>query len=173
MKHDELHGNLIPEFKNVSLFIFSPTSAFRKQCIALSYDKRFSNFIIACILINCIFLAAVNPVCQTYASLEEIQEKCTAAEYDMIIAAGVAGWVFSIIFTIEAIIKTIAMGFFFGSKDCYLKDGWNWLDFSVVIIAWVAKLPGVASVVAVGVVAGHGLTFARRNRCLCNPRTNL
>ena len=148
MKHDELHGNLIPEFKNVSLFIFSPTSAFRKQCIALSYDKRFSNFIIACILINCIFLAAVNPVCQTYASLEEIQEKCTAAEYDMIIAADVAGWVFSIIFTIEAIIKTIAMGFFFGSKDCYLKDGWNWLDFSVVIIAWVAKLPGVSNLSA-------------------------
>ena len=75
----------------MSLFIFSPTNAFRKQCIALSYDKRFSNFIIACILINCIFLAAVNPVCQTYASLDEIQEKCTAAEYDMIIAADVAG----------------------------------------------------------------------------------
>ena len=128
-----MHGNVIPDFKNKSLGCISPTNSLRKLCIGISYDKKFNYFIIGCIVVNCIFLAAVNPVCQQYGTMEEIKNKCTPGEYDMIIAADVAGWIFSVIFTIEACIKIIAMGFYFGSPNCYLKDGWNWLDFSVVI----------------------------------------
>ena len=86
---------------------------------------------------NRIFLAAVNPICQL--ELWRIKEKCKPGEYDMIIAADVAGWIFSVIFTIEACIKIIAMGFYWVAQ-LLLEDGWNWLDFSVVIIAWIAKL---------------------------------
>ena len=39
---------------------------------------------------------------------------------------------FSIIYTIEAILKIIALGFFVHKKS-YLRDPWNLIDFFVVI----------------------------------------
>jgi len=48
--------------------------------------------------------------------------------------------VFTVAFTIEAIIKISAMGFIFGSR-CYLRDAWNWLDFMVVLTSLAQKLP--------------------------------
>lgn len=50
--------------------------------------------------------------------------------------------VISILFCIEASIKIIVMGFYIGEKT-YLKDGWNVLDFSMVIIqivTWILAL---------------------------------
>jgi voltage-dependent calcium channel L type alpha-1C/voltage-dependent calcium channel L type alpha-1D len=43
------------------------------------------------------------------------------------------GVIFTLIFTMEAILRIIAMGFF-KHKNSYLKDPWNWLDFTVVCI---------------------------------------
>jgi hypothetical protein len=39
--------------------------------------------------------------------------------------------IFTVIFVIEFIIKTIAMGFIV-HRNSYLRDPWNWLDFIVV-----------------------------------------
>lgn len=39
--------------------------------------------------------------------------------------------IFTMIFTLECIIKIIAMGFVV-HRNSYLRDGWNWLDFIVV-----------------------------------------
>jgi len=39
---------------------------------------------------------------------------------------------FTVSFTIEAIIKIMALGLIFG-KTSYLRDAWNWLDFIVVV----------------------------------------
>ena len=47
---------------------------------------------------------------------------------------------FTSIFTLEAVLKIIAMGFIFES-GCYLRDPWNWLDFSVVITGLLSTLP--------------------------------
>ena len=41
---------------------------------------------------------------------------------------------FSVLFTIEAIIKIIALGFIFGKKT-YLRDAWNVIDFFIVVTA--------------------------------------
>ena len=41
---------------------------------------------------------------------------------------------FTIVFLIEALLKILAMGFFF-PYDAYLSDGWNKLDFVVVIVS--------------------------------------
>lgn len=38
---------------------------------------------------------------------------------------------FTIVFTIECLLKIIAMGFI-AEPGCYLRDAWNWLDFIVV-----------------------------------------
>ena len=50
------------------------------------------------------------------------------------------GKVFSLIFTIEAIIKIIAMGFIVHKKS-YIRDPWNILDFLVVVIGLIEFMP--------------------------------
>jgi hypothetical protein len=53
-----------------------------------------------------------------------------------------AGFIFTIIFTIECVLKISAMGFIIHHK-AYLRDGWNWIDFIVVITGLIEKIPGV------------------------------
>lgn len=52
-----------------------------------------------------------------------------------------SGIVFTIVFSIEALFKIIAMGFIL-HKNSYLKDAWNWLDFTVVCIG-VIEVTGI------------------------------
>ena len=40
--------------------------------------------------------------------------------------------VFTVFFTFEASVKIMSKGLIL-SNSCYLRDGWNWLDFTVVI----------------------------------------
>jgi hypothetical protein len=47
-------------------------------------------------------------------------------------------YVFTIIYTIEALIKCIARGFIL-KKFTFLRDPWNWLDFIVITLAYVFK----------------------------------
>ena len=42
---------------------------------------------------------------------------------------------------IECVVKIFAQGFFFGKK-AYLKDFWNWLDFSVVVSSFLEAALG-------------------------------
>lgn len=46
--------------------------------------------------------------------------------------SAVASPIFTVLFTLECVIKVIAMGFVL-DKGSYLRDAWNWLDFVVVI----------------------------------------
>lgn len=46
------------------------------------------------------------------------------------------GFVIQIFFTIEALLKIIAMGLY-DHKNAYLKDGWNVMDFVVVVMSWI------------------------------------
>lgn len=50
------------------------------------------------------------------------------------------GLIFSIVFTIEAFIKIVSMGFVV-HKNSYLRDYWNWLDFLVVCIGFIELFP--------------------------------
>jgi len=45
-------------------------------------------------------------------------------------------YVFVVIFTLEAIMKVVAYGFVF-HPGAYLRNGWNVLDFVIVIIGYV------------------------------------
>ncbi|KRX08462.1 hypothetical protein PPERSA_12943 [Pseudocohnilembus persalinus] len=56
--------------------------------------------------------------------------------------------IFSIIFLLEFIIKSIGMGFFFG-QGTYLKDGWNMLDFVVVCSSIISFFPDTVNLSAV------------------------
>ena len=54
--------------------------------------------------------------------------------------------IFSLVFTLEAVIKIIALGFAFGKKT-YLKDPWNVIDFVIVITALLEFFQGFIGVV--------------------------
>ena len=66
----------------------------------------------------------------------------------------VAEIVFLVFFSLEMIMKIIAWGFFL-DKRSYLRDGWNWLDF-VVVVSAIVQLTGL----------GGGLSFLRLFRIL-------
>lgn len=51
----------------------------------------------------------------------------------------------TILFTIECVLKVISMGFFIG-PGAYLHNGWNWIDFIVVITSLLQSLPGMPNV---------------------------
>ena len=40
------------------------------------------------------------------------------------------------LYTVEMILKIVGLGFFFGSKNAYLRDLWNVLDFTIVMSAY-------------------------------------
>ena len=44
-------------------------------------------------------------------------------------------YVFTIIYTIEALTKCVARGFIL-EKHTFLRDPWNWLDFIVITLAY-------------------------------------
>uniref|UniRef100_A0A2A4K344 Ion transport domain-containing protein n=1 Tax=Heliothis virescens TaxID=7102 RepID=A0A2A4K344_HELVI len=89
-----------------SLFWYSPWSPVRRACVYLSTNQYFDYFVMATILLNCVFLA--------------MSETIEEAEY-----------IFLAIYTAEMIIKCIAKGFIL-NKYTYLRNPWNWLDFVVI-----------------------------------------
>jgi len=84
----------------------------------------FDNLILLAILANCIFMA-LDPV----DWLDQVEVY------------------FLTLFTLEMSLKVVALGFAF-HKGSYLRDLWNWLDFTVVMTGWVSiimlTLPGSA-----------------------------
>lgn len=48
-------------------------------------------------------------------------------------------------FTIEFLLKVIGMGFFL-DEGSYLRDAWNWLDFTVVVSSLLTEIPQMKSV---------------------------
>jgi Ion transport protein len=46
--------------------------------------------------------------------------------------------VFSSIFAFEAFAKIVANGFIFCGKDSYLRNGWNFIDFIIVVLSIVS-----------------------------------
>ena len=68
----------------------------------------------------------------------------------------------------EFIIKIIAMGFFIGKKT-YLSDGWNWLDFFVVITTFLDQILNLQSVNGVENNGGTGKLKALRAFRLLRP----
>ena len=51
---------------------------------------------------------------------------------------------FTLLFTIELILKIISFGFVL-DKNSFLRDPWNWIDFFVVITGLISLIPGIYS----------------------------
>ena len=96
--------------------------------------RYFDYFIIAIIALNSICLAI-----RDYSDPNSLTEKNQILDAMDI--------VFTVIYTCECTLKIIGMGFFM-SKNSYLRDNWNILDFAVVIIGLISILPNIPSLKA-------------------------
>uniref|UniRef100_A0A3B4CPK8 Sodium channel protein n=1 Tax=Pygocentrus nattereri TaxID=42514 RepID=A0A3B4CPK8_PYGNA len=103
-----------------ALYILSPFNPLRRAAIKVLV------FVIMCtILTNCAFMTLSNP-----------PEWAKNVEYT-----------FTGIYTFESVIKILARGFCVGNFT-FLRDPWNWLDFSVIVMAYVTEFVDLGNVSA-------------------------
>ena len=101
-----------------SLFIFSGDNCLRKLCHNIIKRKSFDNGILVLILISTILLTLENP-------LDDPKDVKITVLYYLDV-------VFTSLFVMEFVLKTLANGFLFNGKDSYLRNAWNILDFIIV-----------------------------------------
>ncbi|CAF1292767.1 unnamed protein product [Rotaria sordida] len=99
---------------------------FRRLAIRILTHSLFSTLVMLTILTNCVFM--------TLKNVPEMNE-----------------YVFTVVYTLEALIKCIARGFIL-QKYTFLRDPWNWLDFIVlfslhIALKTVAVVPGLKTIV--------------------------
>ena len=91
----------------------NPSQLFRKLCHTIAENPRFEVFIMTCIILNTIVLA------MNYYGISP-QE---------VLVLETLGFIFGIIYTIEAAIKIVAY------KKQYFAEPWNRFDFTIVCIS--------------------------------------
>jgi hypothetical protein len=89
--------------------------------------KWFDNFILALIGISSIALAFENPLNDPEGTTAQVLR--------------VMDIVTTTLFTMEVIIKVIAVGFIVNGKTSYIRETWNILDFIIVIISIISLFP--------------------------------
>ncbi|KAF6313456.1 sodium voltage-gated channel alpha subunit 5 [Rhinolophus ferrumequinum] len=100
-----------------ALYVLSPFHPVRRAAVKIlvhSYPLRM--FIMCTILTNCVFMAQHDPPPWT-----------KYVEYT-----------FTAIYTFESLVKILARGFCLHAFT-FLRDPWNWLDFSVIVMAYVSE----------------------------------
>ncbi|XP_051282255.1 sodium channel protein type 4 subunit alpha B-like isoform X2 [Dicentrarchus labrax] len=119
-------GKVIFRFSATSaLYIFSPFHFIRSIAIKVLVHSLFSLFIMCTILTNCFFMAMSDPAPWT-----------KYLEYT-----------FTAIYTFESAIKIFARGFCI-VPFTFLRDPWNWLDFTVIVMAYVTEFVDLGNVSA-------------------------
>ncbi|XP_053170800.1 sodium channel, voltage-gated, type I like, alpha b isoform X11 [Scomber japonicus] len=108
-----------------ALYILSPFNPLRRVAIRVLVHSMFSMLIMFTILTNCAFMTLSNP-----------PEWAKNVEYT-----------FTGIYTFESLIKILARGFCVG-KFTFLRDPWNWLDFSVILMAYITEFVNLGNVSA-------------------------
>ncbi|KAG9477265.1 hypothetical protein GDO78_002582 [Eleutherodactylus coqui] len=118
-------GKAISRFSATSaLYLLTPFNPIRKAAIKILITL-FNMFIMCTILTNCVFMTMSNP-----------PEWTKNVEYT-----------FTGIYTLESLIKILARGFCL-DKFTFLRDPWNWLDFTVILLAYVTEFVHLGNVSA-------------------------
>ncbi|XP_075000352.1 sodium channel protein type 5 subunit alpha isoform X3 [Calonectris borealis] len=107
------------------LYILSPFHPIRRAAIKILVHSLFSMFIMCTILTNCVFMAqSETPSWNKYVE-----------------------YTFTGIYTFESLIKILARGFCM-TEFTFLRDPWNWLDFSVIVMAYITEFVDLGNVSA-------------------------
>ena len=102
-------------------------TTYRQRTANLVSSSYFDAFILVAIILNSILIAcvdyrAVDDNYQPSIVTSTLFEKCEV--------------VFTVVFATECLLKVIAYGFMKG-RHAYIRDGWNVLDFIIVVIRYV------------------------------------
>ncbi|XP_078519331.1 sodium channel protein type 5 subunit alpha-like isoform X2 [Lissotriton helveticus] len=108
-----------------ALYIISPFHPVRRVSIKILVHALFSIFIMCTILTNCVFMA-----------MSDTAPWTKYVEYT-----------FTGIYTFESLIKILARGFCL-KQFTFLRDPWNWLDFSVIVMAYATEFVDLGNVSA-------------------------
>ncbi|XP_046903387.1 sodium channel, voltage-gated, type I-like, alpha [Hypomesus transpacificus] len=108
-----------------ALYFLSPFNLIRRISIKILVHSLFSMIIMLTILTNCGFMALSQP-----------PDWAKNVEYT-----------FTGIYTFESLVKILARGFCVG-KFTFLRDPWNWLDFCVIVMAYVTEFVDLGNVSA-------------------------
>ncbi|NWR04443.1 SCN5A protein, partial [Paradoxornis webbianus] len=111
-----------------ALWIFSPFHPIRRRAIKILVHSLFTWFIMCTIITNCVFMAL------TESSKSSSSSWNTYVEFT-----------FTGIYTFESLIKILATGFCL-NEFTFLRDPWNWLDFTVIVMAYVGAFSSLGSV---------------------------
>lgn len=114
-----------PDKEPCVLFCLTTKNPFRKFCIDIVEWKPFEYLILLTIFANCVALAAFTPF--PNGDSNNVNGILENIEY-----------IFLVIFTVECIMKIVAYGFLM-HQGAYLRNAWNLLDFTIVVIG----LPGM------------------------------
>ncbi|XP_063157964.1 sodium channel protein type 5 subunit alpha-like [Candoia aspera] len=115
-----------------ALYIFSPFHRIRRMAIKVLVHSLFTLFIMLTILTNCVFMALSD-------SSQTNRKETPSSKY--------VEYTFTGIYTFECLIKILAKGFCL-NEFTFLRDPWNWLDFSVIGIAYVGAFIELGNVSA-------------------------
>ena len=103
----------------------------RRACIQAVESRWFANTTMAFIILNSLSMGLAD-----YSKVDpETMELATEGSYRNQVNSGILEPVFIAVFSIECVIKVIAMGFVWG-KDSYLRDPWNRLGACAGRPAW-------------------------------------
>uniref|UniRef100_A0A3B3YAC0 Voltage-dependent L-type calcium channel subunit alpha n=1 Tax=Poecilia mexicana TaxID=48701 RepID=A0A3B3YAC0_9TELE len=109
-----------------ALFCLTLNNPIRRACISLVEWKPFDIFILLSIFANCVALAI-------YIPFPGDDSNSTNQELRWGTDAETVEYAFLIIFTIETFLKIIAYGLVM-HQNSYVRNGWNMLDFVIVIV---------------------------------------
>ncbi|CAG4985172.1 unnamed protein product [Colias eurytheme] len=115
-----------PERPKRALFCLTLKNPLRKLCIDIVEWKPFEWMILTTIFANCIALAVYTP----YPSGDSNYTNWVLEKIE---------YIFLVIFTGECVMKIIAYGFVM-HPGSYLRNGWNLLDFTIVVIGMVSTV---------------------------------
>ncbi|XP_006733498.1 sodium channel protein type 5 subunit alpha-like [Leptonychotes weddellii] len=108
-----------------ALYVLSPFHPVRRAAVKILVHSLFSMLIMCTILTNCVFMAQHDPPPWT-----------KYVEYT-----------FTAIYTFESLVKILARGFCLHAFT-FLRDPWNWLDFSVIVMAYTTEFVDLGNVSA-------------------------
>ena len=120
----------IDQYKQRSLHFFEPEHPFRRACIMTVHNKWFDRLIAVTVFVCFLFLA--------FASARE--SRTMATEKNIFYWAELS---FSTLFTIEFLLKIVAMGFINAGPRSYLRSGYNIIDFCVLWVGWMSLSPQI------------------------------
>ncbi|XP_027647564.2 sodium channel protein type 5 subunit alpha [Falco peregrinus] len=111
-----------------ALWILSPFHPIRRAAIKILVHSLFTLFIMCTIITNCAFMAVT-----------ESSKASQSPSWNKYIE-----FTFTGIYTFESLIKILARGFCL-NEFTFLRDPWNWLDFSVIVMAYVGAFSKLGS----------------------------